>query len=65
MSGSTVSAELLSVDEVANLLKVPRRWVYDCARRGDIPSAKVGKYLRFRRGDVAAFIDGRFAEAAR
>ncbi len=63
MTGDSGRDELLTVDEVGAMLKVPRRWVYDCARRGDIASAKVGKYLRFRRRDVETFIDGRFTGA--
>ena len=52
--------DLLTVVEVAQWLNVPRRWVYDRARRGDLPSGRVGKYLRFRRQDVATFIEQTF-----
>lgn len=62
MSADLVSAaeELLTVDEVAQWLKVPKRWVYDRAQRGELPSGRVGRYLRFRRRDVNAFIDRNF-----
>jgi excisionase family DNA binding protein len=53
-------AALLTVDQVAMLLQVPKRWVYERAQRGDLPSGKVGKYLRFRRRDVLAYIDRQF-----
>lgn len=55
-----VADELLTVDEVARWLKVPRRWVYDRVQRGDLPAGRMGKYLRFRRHDVVAFIDKNF-----
>lgn len=42
--------ELLTVEEVAEFLKVPTSWVYGHTRhrgRDQIPHIKVGKYLRF------------------
>jgi PTS system nitrogen regulatory IIA component len=54
--------ELLTVDDVAQWLNVPKRWVYDRAQRGELPSGRVGKYLRFRRPDVAAFITRTFEQ---
>jgi excisionase family DNA binding protein len=54
--------ELLTVDDVARWLNVPKRWVYDRARRGDLPAGRAGKYLRFRRADVAAYIERMFSQ---
>ena len=54
--------ELLTVDEVATLLKVPRSWVYEHARspgtpRSEcLPHIKLGKYLRFDARAVHAFL---------
>lgn len=59
------SGDLLTVDEVAAWLNVPKRWVYDRAQRGELPSGRVGKYLRFRRQEVAAFIEASFTGSAR
>lgn len=42
------NAELLTVDELADALKVPKSWIYDKTRKDEIPRIKVGKYLRFR-----------------
>jgi excisionase family DNA binding protein len=40
---------LLSADDVAELLGVPRTFVYALARRGDLPVVRVGeRYVRFR-----------------
>ena len=54
--------ELLTVGEVAALLRVPRSWVYDHTRsRGTsrserLPHLKVGKYLRFSAQAIRAFL---------
>ena len=50
---------LLTVEEVAQLLRVPRSWVYEHARPTSkpwLPHLKLGKYLRFRREDIDNFI---------
>ena len=55
--------ELLTVDEVAALLKVSRSWVYEHTRsRGTprserLPHMKVGKYVRFDARAVRAFLE--------
>jgi len=54
------SPTLLTVKEVAGLLRVPASWIYDHVRPGcpdPLPAIRLGKYLRFRIGDVAAYID--------
>ena len=51
---------LLTVHEVAELLRVPVSWVYERTRRRGmerLPHLKIGKYLRFRREDVLGWID--------
>lgn len=55
--------ELLTVDEVAALLKVSRSWVYEHTRaRGTprserLPHIKVGKYVRFDPRAVREFLE--------
>jgi excisionase family DNA binding protein len=49
--------ELLTTDEVAELLQVPRSTVSDYARRGVLPSIKLGRHRRFVRSDVANAIE--------
>jgi excisionase family DNA binding protein len=55
--------ELLTVAEIAALLKVSRSWVYEHTRlrnapRSDrLPHVKIGKYLRFDPHFVRAFLD--------
>ena len=51
--------ELLTVKEVARLLKVPSSWVYErCRPRAldPLPYIKLGKYLRFSRGEVLSYL---------
>lgn len=55
--------ELLTVDEVAALLKVSRSWIYEHTRARGIPAAqrlphiKIGKYVRFDKRAVRSFLD--------
>ena len=58
-----VSAEpgaLLTVQEVAEILKVPVSWVYERTRvrsANRLPGFRLGKYWRFRRGEVMAWLE--------
>ena len=52
---------LLTVEEVAELLRVPKSWVYARTRKRSlhrIPAFRLGKYWRFRETDVLAWIEG-------
>lgn len=55
--------ELLTVEDVAALLKVSPSWVYEHTRsrgtpRADrLPYVKIGKYLRFEARAIRAFIE--------
>jgi excisionase family DNA binding protein len=52
--------ELMTVDQLAEYLGVPRRSVYFWRERGNGPSGfRVGKRLYFRADDVAAWLDER------
>jgi excisionase family DNA binding protein len=51
-----VSERLLTVEEVAQRLQVPRSWVYKHLK--EIPYIKLGKYVRFEASDVAALLQG-------
>jgi excisionase family DNA binding protein len=50
---------LLTTAEVADLLKVPRSWIYQRVSNGDLPFnyCKVANFLRFRSEDIAEYID--------
>jgi excisionase family DNA binding protein len=40
-------AELLTPEELAGRLKIPLSWVYEQSRHGNIPTHRLGRYLRF------------------
>jgi excisionase family DNA binding protein len=49
----------LTVDEMADALKVRKSWLYSRTREkgpGAIPRMKVGKYIRFVETDVMAWL---------
>ena len=51
---------LLSIRDVAELLQVPVSWVYEHTRHrcpNRIPGIRLGKYWRFQRTEVAAWIE--------
>ena len=48
--------EFLSPEELADLLKCKRTFVYSILPRNIIPSFKIGKLRRVRRADVDAFV---------
>lgn len=52
--------QLLTADDVAELLQVPRSWVYERTRsRGSqwLPHVRLGKYVRFEEHAVREFVD--------
>jgi excisionase family DNA binding protein len=54
------SQSLLTIEDVAELLKVPVSWVYERTRRranDRIPGFRLGKYWRFREADLLAWLD--------
>ena len=51
-----MSDEILTVQEVAVLLKVADKTVYTMAQRGELPAFKVRGQWRFRRSDLDAWI---------
>ena len=51
--------ELLTVREVAGLLRVPNSWVYERTRRRTrdrIPGFRIGKYWRFREDEIHTWV---------
>jgi excisionase family DNA binding protein len=52
--------DLLTIDELAVRLKVPKSWIYTHTRgrtKCRIPYIKLGKYLRFEEGAVRRWLD--------
>lgn len=49
-------SDLMTADEVAALLRVPRSWVYRQTREGQLPSIRCGRYVRFDRNDLELWL---------
>jgi excisionase family DNA binding protein len=52
LARGTDPAPLLAPEELAERLKVPVSWVYEQSRQGNIPTVRVGRYIRFRLQEV-------------
>ena len=50
-------SEILTVEEAAALLKIPRSSVYTLAQKGKIPAQKVGRHWRFRREAIDRWLE--------
>lgn len=52
------NSEVLTVEEAADLLKIPRSSVYKLAQEGRIPAQKVGRHWRFHRVTLLKWVAG-------
>ena len=55
----TKDEELLTVEDVAEILRVPNAWVYERTRRRSadrIPGFRIGKYWRFSESEIFAWV---------
>ena len=53
----TMETSLLTAQDVAAMLGVPASWVYAQSRTGHIPTVKLGRYYRYRRDAITAWIE--------
>ena len=53
-----MSGSLLTAAEVADVLGVPKSWVYEQSRLGRIPTVTLGRYRRYRQEAIEAWIRG-------
>lgn len=51
-----MTSSLLTAGDVAQLLGVPRSWVYEQSRQGRIPTVTLGRYRRYRRAAIEEWI---------
>ncbi len=58
------ASKLLGARELAELFGVPESWVREQARLGNLPSFKLGHYVRFRLEEVERFLAERASQAA-
>ena len=52
---------LLNVAEAAEILRVPKSWIYERTRNDSIPFIRLGKYVRF----TEKMLEGIIQEATR
>jgi excisionase family DNA binding protein len=48
---------LLDASEVAQILRVPKSWIY--SHLHELPAIRLGRYVRFRRCEIESFLKGR------
>ena len=53
----TSQDDILTIPDVASLLKVAEKTVYGLAQKGDLPAFKVGGQWRFRRTAIYSWIE--------
>ena len=59
-----LGSALMSAPDLAKLFDVPESWVREQARLGNLPSIKLGHYVRFRIEEVERFLAERAGQAA-
>jgi excisionase family DNA binding protein len=59
------TGRLLTASEVADLLAVPESWVREATRAGHLPHLKLGRYRRYSRPALDAWLEERQAGPAR
>ena len=50
------AGEILTIDELAAYLKVPKSTLYKLVREGSVPSQKVGKHWRFHKDAIDGWL---------
>jgi excisionase family DNA binding protein len=48
--------QLLTAEDVAELMRVTRAWVYAETRRNALPHLRLGRYVRYRRSAIDAWM---------
>ena len=56
LSAESQAAQLLSVEEVCEVLEMGKSWVYRKIRSGDIPSVKLGGAIKVSRADLDGYV---------
>lgn len=53
---------IMTIEEVAEYLRVSERTVYDWAQKGELPGGKLGTTWRFKRDDVEEWVNSRLSK---
>jgi excisionase family DNA binding protein len=46
---------LLTVEELAEILRVPKSWIY--SHQDQLPTVRLGRYVRFKRSEIESFLE--------
>ena len=60
---SHARARFLTVNEVAELLRLSDMTVYRLIKKGELPAVRIGRSYRLREDDVDAYLADRYTEA--
>lgn len=52
-------SDVLTIEELANYLKIPKSTLYKLVREGKVPSQKVGRHWRFRKKAIDRWLENR------
>lgn len=63
MAESFAKARFLTVQEVADLMRVSSMTVYRLIKAGDLPAVRVGRSFRVRDDDVDTYLASRYTQA--
>ncbi|MDR2398326.1 MAG: PTS sugar transporter subunit IIA [Spirochaetaceae bacterium] len=56
-----IEEDILTIDEVAQYLRVSERTVYDWAQKGEIPAGKIGTAWRFKKAEIEKWVNDRLS----
>ena len=63
MAQSFATARFLTVQEVADLMRVSTMTVYRIIKSGELPAVRVGRSFRVRDVDVDTYLGSRYTQA--
>ena len=63
MAQSHARARFLTVNEVADQLRISTMTVYRLIKNGDLPAVRIGKSYRLREDDVDAYLAKQYTQA--
>ena len=49
--------DVLTIEELSDYLKIPKSTLYKLVREGKIPSQKIGRHWRFRKGAIDDWLE--------
>ena len=58
-----MAIRLFTIKEAAEVLKLPKSWLYQRTRRNAIPCRRLGKYVRFTQDDLGKIISTTVGES--